>query len=40
MTRLQIAAIAHAFTKRTDTQTAPYPIQDGQILRFQMQWNS
>jgi hypothetical protein len=31
--------VAYAFTKRTDTQTAPYPIHDGQILRTQLQWN-
>jgi hypothetical protein len=31
--------VAYAWTKRTDTQTAPYPIHDGQILRTQLQWN-
>ncbi|MGH7146989.1 MAG: porin [Nitrospiraceae bacterium] len=31
--------VAYAFTKRTDTQTAPYPIRDGQIFRAQVQWN-
>ena len=31
--------VAYAFTKRTDTQTAPYPIHDGQIFRTQLQWN-
>ena len=39
MTRLQFATVAYVFTKRTDTQNAPYPIRDGQILRFQVQWN-
>jgi hypothetical protein len=31
--------VAYAWTKRTDTQTAPYAIHDGQILRTQLQWN-
>lgn len=31
--------VAYAWTKRTDTQTAPYSIHDGQILRTQLQWN-
>jgi len=31
--------VAYAWMKRTDTQTAPYAIQDGQILRTQLQWN-
>ena len=39
MTRLQFATIAYACTKRTDTQNASYPIHDGQILHFQVQWN-
>lgn len=31
--------VAYAWMKRTDTQTAPYAIHDGQILRTQLQWN-
>jgi predicted porin len=31
--------VAYAWAKRTDTQTAPYAIHDGQILRTQLQWN-
>jgi phosphate-selective porin O/P len=31
--------VAYAWTKRTDTQTAPYPIRDGEMLRTQLQWN-
>ena len=31
--------VAYVWTKRTDTQTAPYPIRDGEILRTQLQWN-
>ncbi|MGQ0667149.1 MAG: porin [Nitrospiraceae bacterium] len=31
--------VAYAWTKRTDTLTAPYPIRDGQTVRFQVQWN-
>lgn len=31
--------VAYAWSKRTDTQTAPFPIRDGEILRFQLQWN-
>ena len=31
--------VAYAWSKRTDTQTAPYAIHDGQILRTQLQWN-
>jgi hypothetical protein len=31
--------VAYAWTKRSDTQTAPYAIHDGQILRTQLQWN-
>jgi predicted porin len=31
--------VAYAFTKRTDTINAPYPTRDGEILRFQLQWN-
>ena len=39
MTRLLFTTIAYACTTRTDTQNAYYPIHDGQILRFQLQWN-
>ena len=39
MTRLQFTTIAYACTKHTDTQYAPYPIHDGHILEFQLQWN-
>jgi hypothetical protein len=31
--------VAYAWTKRTDTITAPNNIRDGEILRFQLQWN-
>jgi hypothetical protein len=31
--------VAYSWMKRTDTQTAPYNIQDGQVLRTQLQWN-
>ena len=31
--------VAYAWSKRTDTITAPYSIRDGEILRFQLQWN-
>ena len=31
--------VAYAWMKRTDTVNAPYAIHDGQVLRFQLQWN-
>ena len=31
--------VAYAWMKRTDPQTAPYAIHDGQVVRFQLQWN-
>jgi hypothetical protein len=31
--------VAYSWMKRTDTSTAPYPIEDGQVIRFQLQWN-
>jgi hypothetical protein len=31
--------VAYSWMKRTDTQTAPYNIRDGQLLRTQLQWN-
>jgi Phosphate-selective porin O and P len=31
--------VAYAWSKRTDTVTAPYPIRDGQVIRAQLQWN-
>jgi hypothetical protein len=31
--------VAYAWSKRTDTITAPNTIRDGEILRFQLQWN-
>jgi Phosphate-selective porin O and P len=31
--------VAYSWMKRTNTQTAPYPIEDGQVVRFQLQWN-
>lgn len=31
--------IAYAWMKRTDPTTFPYPIHDGQVARFQLQWN-
>ncbi len=31
--------IAYAHMKRTDTQNAPYPIREGDVIRTQLQWN-
>ena len=31
--------VAYGWMKRTDTQTFPYPVHDGQLVRFQLQWN-
>jgi hypothetical protein len=31
--------VAYGWMKRTDTQAFPYPIHDGQLVRFQLQWN-
>ena len=31
--------VAYAWMKRTDSTTAPYAIHDGQLARFQLQWN-
>jgi Phosphate-selective porin O and P len=31
--------VAYSWMKRTDTITAPYAIHDGQLIRFQLQWN-
>jgi phosphate-selective porin O/P len=31
--------VAYAWMKRTDTTNFPYPIHDGQLVRFQLQWN-
>jgi predicted porin len=31
--------VAYAWMKRTDTINAPYAIHDGQLVRFQLQWN-
>ena len=31
--------VAYAWMKRTDTINAPYNIHDGQLIRFQLQWN-
>ena len=31
--------VAYSWMKRTDTVTAPYAIHDGQLVRFQLQWN-
>ncbi len=31
--------VAYSWMKRTNTQTAPYDIHDGQVVRFQLQWN-
>ncbi len=31
--------VAYSWMKRTDTVTAPYAIHDGQVARFQLQWN-
>jgi hypothetical protein len=39
MTRLSFGPIAYTCTTRADTQNANDPIHDGQILRFQAQWN-
>ena len=39
MARLPPTIIAYTWMKRTNTQTAPYPIEDGQVSRCQLQWN-
>ncbi len=31
--------VAYAWMKRTDTTIAPYVIQNGELARFQLQWN-
>jgi len=31
--------VAYAWMKRTDNTTAPNPIRDGELVRFQLQWN-
>jgi hypothetical protein len=31
--------VAYSWMKRTDTITPPYAIHDGQLVRFQLQWN-
>ena len=31
--------VAYAWMKRTDTTIAPYVIQNGELVRFQLQWN-
>jgi hypothetical protein len=31
--------VAYSWMKRTDTINAPYDIHDGQLIRFQLQWN-
>ena len=31
--------VAYSWMKRTNTQTAPYDIHDGQVIRCQLQWN-
>ena len=31
--------VAYVRSKRTDTQTAPYPIHEGDIVRTQVQWS-
>jgi len=31
--------VAYSWMKRTDTINAPYNINDGQLIRFQLQWN-
>ena len=31
--------VAYAWMKRTDTQTAPFSIRDGEVIRTQLQWN-
>jgi hypothetical protein len=31
--------VAYSWMKRTDTINAPYNINDGQLVRFQLQWN-
>ena len=31
--------VAYAWMKRTDPTAAPYAIHDGQLVRFQLQWN-
>ena len=31
--------VAYAWMKRTDPTVAPYAVHDGQLVRFQLQWN-
>jgi predicted porin len=31
--------VAYAWMDRTDNSTAPYVMRDGQLVRFQLQWN-
>jgi len=31
--------VAYSWMKRTDTINFPYEIHDGQVIRFQFQWN-
>ena len=31
--------VAYAWMDRTDNSTAPYVMRDGQVVRFQLQWN-
>jgi hypothetical protein len=39
MTPLQFTTIGSACVTQTETQNAPYPIRDGEILRTQLQWS-
>ena len=39
MTRLPFTTSTYACTTRTDTQNAHYPIHDGELAHFQLQWN-
>jgi hypothetical protein len=36
---LEELTVAYSWMKRTDTATAPYDTHDGQLVRFQLQWN-
>lgn len=39
ISRMLELTIAYAKTERTDTQTAPYAIREGDVVRTQLQWN-
>ncbi|HSA85067.1 MAG TPA: porin [Nitrospira sp.] len=39
LSRMLEFTLAYAKTERTDTQTAPYPIREGDVIRTMLQWN-